>query len=206
VGEGDLAEYKRMAAGLSAWICFADEAGCSLRPPKARTWARRGRTPQVKVSGKGSGRVNLAGMIAVRPGFRTRLIYRVLAHHGRKNEKKGFRERDLAGMLDAAHQQLGRANIVLIWDNDTSHRDATMKKLIADRPWLTVFYLPAYAPTLNPVEGVWSVLKRSVANLAPHGVDALAALVKTRLRLMQYRRDGLLDGLIAETGLALEPP
>jgi putative transposase len=206
VGAGDLAEYKRVAAGLKAWIVFADESGCSLRPPKARTWSRRGRTPQVKVSGKGSGRVNLAGMIAVRPGFRTRLIYRVLPHHGRKSEKKGFRERDLAGMLDAAHQQVGRARIVVVWDNDTSHRDAAMKKLIAERPWLTVFYLPAYAPILNPVEGVWSALKRSLANLAPHSIDALAALVKTRLRLMQYRRDGLLDGLIAETGLTLEPP
>jgi putative transposase len=53
---------------------------------------------------------------------------------------------------------------------------------------------------------VWSALKRSLANLAPHGTDALAALVKTRLRVMQYRRDGLLDGFIAETGLSLEPP
>jgi hypothetical protein len=82
-------------------------AGQSLRPPKARTWSKRGRTPQVKVSGKGSGRVNLAGMIAVRPGWRTRLIYRVLPYHGRKSQAKGFRERDLAGMLDAAHQRLG---------------------------------------------------------------------------------------------------
>jgi putative transposase len=61
-------------------------------------------TPQILVTGKGSGRVSLAGMIAVRHGFRTRLIYRMIAHHGRKNEKKGFRERDLAGMLDAVHQ------------------------------------------------------------------------------------------------------
>lgn len=30
-----------------------------------------------------------------------------------------------------------------------------MKKLIAERLWLTVFYLPAYTPTLNPVEGLW---------------------------------------------------
>ena len=69
-----------------------------------------------------------------------------------------------------------------------------------------MFYLPAYAPILNPVQGVWSALKRSLANLAPHGVDGLAALVKSRLRLMRFRRDGLLDGLIAETGLNLEPP
>ncbi|MEY9856980.1 transposase [Catenulispora sp. GAS73] len=63
-----------------------------------------------------------------------------------------------------------------------SHRDATTKKLIADRLRLTVYYLPAYAPILNPVEGLWSALKRSLANLAPHGVDALAALGKTRPR------------------------
>jgi DDE superfamily endonuclease len=184
---------------------FQDEAGQSLRPPKARTWSRRGRTPRVTVSGKGSGRVNLAGMIATRPGCRTRLIYRILPYHGRRSEAKGFRERDLAGMLDAAHQQLG-GNIVLVWDNDTAHRDAAMKRLLATRPWLTVFHLPPYTPTLNPVEGLWSALKRSLANLAPHGTDALAALIKTRLKCMQYRRDGLLDGFIAETGLTLEPP
>lgn len=158
------------------------------------------------MSGKGSGRVSVAGMIAVRPGFRTRFIYRAMAYHGRRSEKKGFREPDLAGLLDAARQQLGRANIVLVWDNAASHRDAAMRRLIATRPWLSVYYLPAYTPTLNPVEGVWSVLKRSVANLAPHSVDALAAVVKTRLRRMQYRRDGLLDGFIAETSLTLERP
>ena len=203
---GDLAADKRVAARLKAWMCFADEAGQSLRPPKARTWSRRGHTPTVLVSGKGSGRVSLAGMIAARRGFRTRLIYRMLVGHGRKGEKKGFRERDLAGMVDAAHQQLGRAPIVLVWDNDTCHRDAEMKRLIAERDWLTVFYLPAYTPVLNPVEGVWSALKRSLGNLAPRGIDALAGLVRTRLRRMQYRSDGLFDGFIAETGLALEPP
>jgi transposase len=162
-------------------------------------------TPQVAVSGKGSGRVSLAGMIAVRTGFRTRLIYRMIEYHGRKGEKKGFRERELARMIDAAHQQL-RGPIVLVWDNDTAHRDAAMRQLIAARSWLTVFYLPAYTPTLSPTEGVWSTLKRSVGNLAPRGTAALAALVKTRLRRMQYRTDGLLEGFIAETGLSLEPP
>ena len=52
---GDLGEGTRLAAATGAWICFEDEAGQSLRPPKARTWARRGRTPVVPVSGNGSG-------------------------------------------------------------------------------------------------------------------------------------------------------
>lgn len=38
MGKGDLAAYKRTAAVLKAWIVFADEAGQSLRPPRAGTW------------------------------------------------------------------------------------------------------------------------------------------------------------------------
>ncbi len=37
-------------------------------------------------------------------------------------------------------------------------------------------------------------------------MDALAALVKSRLRLMQFRCDGVLDGFIAETGLVVDKP
>jgi transposase len=78
-----------------------------------------------------------------------------------------------------------------------------MRELIAARDWLKVFQLPPYASELNPVEPVWSNLKRSLANLVKHDIDQLTALVKTRLRRMQYRR-GLLDGFLAKTGLDLK--
>lgn len=65
--------------------------------------------------------------------------------------------------------------------------------------------LPAYAPELNPAEGVWSVLKRGLSNLAPRDTDELAAMVKTKLKRMRYRPT-LLDGFIAQTGLILRPP
>ena len=79
-----------------------------------------------------------------------------------------------------------------------------MRELIAARTWLTVFQLPAYAPELNPVEPVWSSLKRSLANLTKHNINQLTALVKTRLRQMQYR-PGLLEGFLAKPGLDLAP-
>ena len=82
--------------------------------------------------------------------------------------------------------------------------DPGMRQLIAARSWLTVFQLPAYAPELNPVEAVWSNLKRSLANLTKQGIDQLVVLVKTRLRRMQYR-PGLIDGFLAKTGLDLNP-
>jgi hypothetical protein len=38
VAGGHLAGYKSTAADLGAWLCFQDESGQGLRPPKGRTW------------------------------------------------------------------------------------------------------------------------------------------------------------------------
>ncbi|MEV0694498.1 hypothetical protein [Streptomyces sp. NPDC050388] len=79
-----------------------------------------------------------------------------------------------------------------------------MRALLAARSWLTVFHFPSCAPDSNPDEGVWASLKKSLANLAACTTDQLAALIRIRLKQMQYR-PGLLDGFIAETGLVLTP-
>ena len=65
------------------------------------------------------------------------------------------------------------------------------------------FRLPAYAPDLNPAEGIWSLLKRSMANFAA-GLDGLVRIVKRKLKKIQYRTH-LVDGCLAATGLILEP-
>jgi hypothetical protein len=68
----------------------------------------------VTVTGGSNKRVSLAALIAVRPGCRPRLIYRV--HRwppGRNDKRKGFTEADYAALLDAAHQQLGGPLIVV---------------------------------------------------------------------------------------------
>jgi len=192
-----------MAREQRAWICFEDEAGQSLRPPKARTWSRRGRTPVVPVTGKGSGRVSMAAVLAVRPGLRSRLFYRMCVYQGRKNEPKGLREHDYMQLLCAVHAQL-RAPIILVWDNLNHHVSAGMREFVERHDWLTVVQLPGYAPELNPTEGVWSHVKRGIGNLAPCTITQLAAIVRSRLKSIQYR-PSLLDAFLAETGLSLQP-
>jgi transposase len=91
---------------------------------------------------------------------------------------------------------------VVVWDNLNAHVSGAMAELIAARDWLTVYRLPPYAPELNPVEAVWSHLKRSLANLTKRNIGQLTALVKTRLKRMQYR-PGLLEGFLASTDLDL---
>jgi hypothetical protein len=154
----------------------------------------------VTVTGGRNTRVSLAALIATRPGCRSRLIYRTrTGRRPGRDQRKGFTETDYARFLDAAHQQLN-GPVVLVWDNLNTHVSRVMRELIAARPWLTVFQLPPYASELNPVEPVWSNLKRSLANLTKQNTDQLTVLIKTRLRRMQYR-PGLLDGFLAKTGL-----
>jgi transposase len=156
----------------------------------------------VTVTGGHNSRVSLAALIAVRPGERPRLVYRV--HRARVGDRrKGFAEAHYARLLDAAHQQLG-GPVVLIWDNLNTHVSRAMRDLIAARDWLTVFQLPPYAFELNPVESVWSHLKRSLANLAKHDITQLTALAKTRLRRMQYQAS-LIEGFLTGTRLDLTP-
>ena len=155
------------------------------------------------MTGSHNTRVSLAALLCTKPGQRTRLIYRVHARRTRKDGRKGFTQTDYARLPDAARAQPGGPPAV-VWDNLNTHVSAAMTELIAARDWLTVCQLPPYAHELNPVELVWSHLKRSLANLAKRNLAQLTALVKTRLKRMQYR-PGLLDGFLASTRLDLTP-
>jgi putative transposase len=156
----------------------------------------------VRVTGGSNKRVSLAALIAVRPGQRPRLTCRTRTGHG-KDQRKGFTEKEYARFLDAARQQLD-GPLVVVRDGLNTHVSRAMRELAAARSWLRIYRLPPYASELNPVEPVWSNLKRSLANLTKHDIGQLTALVKTRLRRMQYR-PGLLDGFLAKTGLGLAP-
>ncbi|MFE5813145.1 hypothetical protein ACFQ6S_07035 [Streptomyces sp. NPDC056479] len=48
-------------------------------------------------------------------------------------------------------------------------------------------------------------MKHSLANLARVALDRLAALVRNRLKRLQYRPDAL-DGFLAGTGLGIDNP
>src|SRR4249919_1720720 len=110
-----VARYKRTARDLGAFICFEDEAGQGLRPPKGRTWAPRGARPVVKVRGAGGGRVSIAGVACYRPGDRPHLSCQLRIYRRRKGEPKGFTWADYRDLIISAHRQLS-APLVWVWD------------------------------------------------------------------------------------------
>nr|WP_240497158.1 hypothetical protein [Streptomyces hirsutus] len=92
-----------------------------------------------------------------------------------------------------------RCNFLRSHASSTTHRTHRTRTINAD---LTK---PYYSPDLNPVEWVWAHVKRSLANLAVVALDRLEALVRNRLKRLQYRPETL-DGFIAGTGLTLDDP
>ncbi|WP_406486239.1 IS630 family transposase [Streptomyces phaeochromogenes] len=176
---------KTTRAACRGWICFEREAGFTRRPSTGRIWDG---APRSKVNDRGSGRVSVAGMIAMRPGSRTRLCRRLRRHTERKGERRRLSEHDYIALVDGVHQLL-KAPIVLVWARLNTRVSHKMRDLTEARARLTVFTLPAYAREPNAVECLWAYVKHSLANLSSVALDRLAALVRNRLKRLQYRPD-----------------
>jgi DDE superfamily endonuclease len=116
-----------------------------------------------------------AGGPGLRPGIRPDLGRRADPLQGRAAEPvllpdarprlrpdtcQAMSEADHAALITAAHRYL-HAPVVVIWDNPNTYLSRKMRAFTTGHPdWLTVIQLPAYAPELDPVEGIWSLLKR----------------------------------------------
>jgi hypothetical protein len=199
-----VAADKSTARDLGAFICFEDEAGQGLRPPKGRTWAPRGARPAVTVRGGGNGKVSIAGVACYRPGSRPHLFYQLLVHHHRKGERKAFTWAGYRDLIITAHHHLS-APVIWCWDNLNIHLAPQLADFAEqNKSWLRIYRMPAYAPELNPAEGIWSLLKRAIANFAAADLNALVRIVKRKLKKIQYRPH-LINGCLSATGLRIEP-
>ncbi|WP_450279179.1 transposase [Streptomyces hydrogenans] len=93
--------------------------------------------------------------------------------------------------------------VVLVRDGLSAHWSRAMRAWVAEQDWLTLERLPAYAPGLNPVELLWSSLKkREFANLAG---NHLADVAEQGIRRINTN-PRLPWSFLAHTGLTLHPP
>jgi hypothetical protein len=200
VGPADLAPGKKNAARRHATIVFLDESGFSERPAVRRTWARRGQTPVLIHRHRAWNRLSAIGALAYRPALRQRSssarLY--LALHG-----DVIRSAEVIRFLRHLRRHV-RGPIVLLWDGLHAHRGReTTAYLQSCGRDLRALRLPAYAPELNPVEGLWAWLKGAqVPNLCADGLPVVRAHV-TRGRRRAARRPHLLFGFLRKTGLSI---
>ncbi|MFE0774521.1 transposase [Streptomyces sp. NPDC058861] len=141
-------------------------------------------------------------MTCYKSGERSRLIYAIREYQGRKDEPKGFSWKDYRDLILRARAQLG-GPVVLVWDNLRMHLVAPLREFFeANATWLTMFQLPTYAPDLNPQEGIWSLVKRGIGNLAAADLGQITRAVRRRLKMLQYRPE-VIDGCLSGADLPL---
>lgn len=68
-----------------------------------------------------------------------------------------------------------RGPLIVLLDNSSTHNENSepLQKLLIRHPRLHLEHFPAYAPELNPDEGVWALAKEKLANSCPKDVEEL---------------------------------
>jgi transposase len=162
-----------------------DEAGFSTQPARSTTWGAVGRTPVLKIAGRGWKKISAAGALTVSPGGR-----------GGKRRRVGqfFRlyEHDIDGPTCAeflrALLRRVRGPVTLIWDGLAVHRAPAVKTVLAKLTRVRVHRLPSYAPELNPVEPMWANGKGvKLRGFVPEDLDDLE--IETDLALTDIAHD-----------------
>jgi transposase len=109
----------------------------------------------------------------------------------------------LIEVLAELRRFLAGEKVTLLWDGLPAHRSRAMRAwLNTQRHWLVVERLPAYAPELNPTEGLWSSLKAvELANLTS---PTLAEVIQQARRGVERvrRTPHLAYSFLRHTGLS----
>ena len=168
-----------------------------MTPVVRRTWAPKGRTPVLRHRFRRWQRISMAGLCCYGPDrLRARLAFHA--------QPGAYTTEALIAVIGELRRFLHGAKVTLLWDNLPAHRSKAMRQFLAtQRGWLVVEYLPAYAPELNPVEGLWANLKAvELANLV---ADTLQEVLQaTRQGVSRIRRKHrLLFSFLDHTGLCL---
>lgn len=138
-------------------MAFVDESGFTQRPSVRRTWAPKGQTPIIRHHFNWK-RLHAIGAIVCQPDGTNA---QVLLHL----QPGSVKQEDILAWLPALHQQVP-GPLVVLWDGLAAHHSKAVQAYVQENAdWLATHRLPAYAPELNPVEYLWSVLKgKDVAN------------------------------------------
>lgn len=192
-----VAESKKRGSTLA----FIDEAGYSMIPTLKKQWAPKGQTPVVRHRNRWHRKINVIGALCVNASGDPPSLS--LQWHPDEHVD----QTKVAMFLNALIKEHD-ANLDVIWDNLSSHGGPMVRKVLEHHPQLRLHRLPAYAPDLNPIEGVWSLTKYH--RMANHDIDDLDTLQATALAAIAdvAAQPQLLHACIKHAGLqnALSPP
>jgi len=175
-----LADLKTQAAAGAIDLVFLDESEVLTHPYLAHCWARRGTELRIQAPGQAKKRAMLGAFDPLRR--------RLLVHTSATK-----RSTDFVALLDRLGAVYGTAErtrpLVAVLDNGPIHRSKLTTKALAQRPWLTLEWLPKYAPELNDIERCWRDLKQhQLANRTFIDADALDQAIPDAVARLNHER------------------
>jgi transposase len=168
-------DYPKIAARAKregALIYFADESGIRSDHHAGTTWAQVGQTPVVKATGARYG-LNMLSAVNALGHFRFMTV------EGRVNASvfRDFLKRLITGM---------ERKIFLIVDGHPAHKARLVSRFVEDNAdAIELFFLPPYAPELNPDELAWAHIKTRIAKATTQTKDDLKAMVERVMHRLQ---------------------
>jgi transposase len=189
LARADLARPQKGAQEQQQRIFFIDESGFYPLPSVVRAYAPVGHTPILR---EWWTRDHLSAISAISP--EGKLYFH--CQDGAMNSA------DVVAFLEHLLREVpGR--MVIIWDGSPIHRSQTVKEFLANgaSQRLHLERLPAYAPELNPDEGVWQQLKGvELRNLCCFDLRHLRHELRTAVKRVR-RKPRILKGCFAGAGL-----
>lgn len=175
---------KAQAAAGDIVLLFADESEALTHPYLARAWAKRGADLRVPAPGQ-SKKIAMMGVL-------DHAARRLIVHSSPTK-----RSTDFIALLEELDHLYGprpgaaTKPVVIVLDNGPIHTSkATLAALAARGHWLTVEWLPKYAPELNDIEIVWGDLKaRYLAHQTFTDVDALDHAIHAAVTALNSERN-----------------
>jgi transposase len=175
-----LADLKTRAAAGAIDLVFLDESEALTHPYLARCWARRGTELRIQAPGQAKKRAMLGAFDPVQR--------HLLVHTSATKRSTDFVA--LLDRLGAAYGTAERARpLVAVLDNGPIHTSKLTTKALAACPWLTLEWLPKYAPELNDLERCWRDLKQHyLANRTFADADALDRAIPDAVARLNHER------------------
>ena len=135
-------------------LIFLDESGFSERPSVRRTWSPRGQTPILIAPFNWKRLSAIASLITTPQAKHVGLCLSL--------QPGTVKQPQVLAYLKALKRHVRGRKAILLWDRLPAHRGAQVQQWIdCQSDWLTMEYLPPYAPEVNPVEYFWSHLSRT---------------------------------------------
>jgi transposase len=186
-----VASNKKNATRLGAHLVFVDESGFLLIPNVRKTWAPRGQTPMCRYRYRHD-KVSAISGVSVSPTRRRFGLYCLLF-------EKNIQQEEVCVFLRSLLKHL-RGHVIVLLDNGAIHKGQPLSDLCDCFPRLHLEFFPAYAPELNPDEGVWNHLKRALSNGRPDNQNELMETLVQELRKLSGSQT-LLRGCIEHSDL-----